>query len=98
MFSLLEIISIPIILICGFILFFIISLPFQIIASFTNPQNDLFKNKKSVSFTTSEVKHYHLSYQERNMKRKTYKQISKNARHYRQVDYLCHIMKDLKLD
>ena len=54
-------------------------------------------NKKRVRFTDDKVIHYHLSEQERNMKRKAYKKIRKQSKHYRQMDHLSYLMDKLKI-
>ncbi len=54
-------------------------------------------NKRKVRFTNDQVFHYHLSEQERNMKKKAYKRIRRQSKHYRQIDYLCYLMEDLKI-
>ncbi len=53
--------------------------------------------KKRVRFANDEIIHYHLSDQERNMKRKAYKQIRKQSKHYNNMDDLCYLMEDLKI-
>lgn len=53
--------------------------------------------KKRVRFADDEIIHYHLSEQERNMKRKAYKKIRKQSKHYRQMDHLSYLMNKLKI-
>ena len=54
--------------------------------------------KKSVSFSSKEVVYYHLSTQERNMKRKAYKEVCKSSKHYRRMHYLTRMMNGLKIE
>ena len=66
----------------------------------TNYQNktNSKSTKKSVSFSNDEVVHYYLSSQERNMKRKAYKEVCKSSDHYRRMDYLNNMMNGLKIE
>lgn len=66
----------------------------------TNYRNKPINNngKRKVRFADDEVKHYHLSQQEKNMKRKAYRQIRKQSNHYRQVDQLCWSIEGLKIN
>ena len=54
-------------------------------------------NKRRVRFATDEVKVYHLSKQERKMKKDAYKRINKESKHYRKMHQLCYLMEDLKI-
>ena len=54
--------------------------------------------KRRVRFADDEVKLYHLSQEERSMKSKAYRQITKEANHYRRVTNLCWLIEDLKIN
>ena len=61
--------------------------------------NYIFQNRKrKVRFATNEIKYYHLSKQERKMKRKAYKEITKSVNHYSKINDLCSLMEDLKIN
>ena len=64
---------------------------------FNEIYDKLFNNKRRVRFTADEVKVYHLSKQERQMKKDAYKRINKESKHYRKMHQLCYLMEDLKI-
>jgi len=53
--------------------------------------------KKRVRFTDDKIIHYHLSEQEKNMKKKAYQRIRRQSKHYRKMDQLSYLMEDLKI-
>ena len=65
---------------------------------FNYNDDEIINNKnRRVRFADDQVVHYHLSDQERNMKRTAYKKIRIQSRHYRKMDHLCYLMEGLKI-
>lgn len=63
---------------------------------FGTQYNKVYESKR-VRFTDDKVILYELTKEEREMKKKAYKRIRRASRHYRQMDYLCHMMEDMKI-
>jgi len=92
------------IIICLFLVMIVamvLAILLQIMNDISEAITNLFEpknNKRRVTFTTNEVKYYHLSNEERKMKKDTIRRVRRQSRHYRQMDYLCYAMDNLKIN